>query len=204
MATKDLSLSVENIPPLELIPYVNNARTHSDEQINDIAASIREFGFLRPILIDDEMGVLAGHGRLKAALRLNMKSVPVIRVSHLSDVQKKAYILADNKLAENAGWDDTLLGLELEALQDSPLIELTGFSVDELDKLLSGSDDVDPMDNPDVGEFNPVIQYNIIFDHDGQQQKWFDLIKWLKDRYAGDTLGERLDAFIGDVLDGSV
>lgn len=192
-------------PPFDLIPYVNNARTHSEEQINDIAASIREFGFLRPILIDDENGVIAGHGRLKAALKLQMDTVPVISVSHLSEAQKKAYIIADNKLAENAGWDEELLGLELEELEDSPLIELTGFSVDELENLLGYAEekDTDPNNEPE-GEFNPVIQYNIIFDNDGQQQAWFELIKHIRGKYSGETIGERLEAFIGDVLNGKV
>ena len=93
----------------ELIPYVNNARTHSDEQVAQIAASIKEFGFNAPILLDGDNGIIAGHGRLMAAKKLGLEQVPCIELKHLSEAQKKAYILADNKLALNAGWDSQLL-----------------------------------------------------------------------------------------------
>lgn len=100
----------------ELIPYVNNARTHSDKQVTQIAASIKEFGFNNPILLDGTNGVVAGHGRLMAAKKLKIKDVPCIELSHLSETQKKAYILADNKIALNADWDEKLLSSELEDL----------------------------------------------------------------------------------------
>jgi len=117
----------------ELIPYINNSRTHSDAQVAQIAASIREFGWTNPILIDGENGIIAGHGRLKAAMILNMEEVPVIELSHLSETQKKAYIIADNKLAMNAGWDMELLKLEISELEDKDFnIELLGFDPSEL------------------------------------------------------------------------
>ena len=117
----------------ELIPYINNSRTHSDAQVAQIAASIREFGWTNPVLIDGENGIIAGHGRLKAAMLLNMEEVPVIELSHLSETQKKAYIIADNKLAMNAGWDMELLKLEISELEDKDFnIDLLGFDPSEL------------------------------------------------------------------------
>ena len=118
---------------IDLIPYVNNSRTHSDEQILQIASSIKEFGFTNPILTDGENGIIAGHGRLMAAKKLGMEDVPTIELSHLSTAQKKAYIIADNKLALNSGWDDTLLALEFAELEELGFdLELTGFSLEEI------------------------------------------------------------------------
>jgi ParB family transcriptional regulator, chromosome partitioning protein len=93
----------------ELIPYANNARTHNAEQITQIASSIKEFGFNNPILIDKDNGIIAGHGRLEAAKKLNLKEVPTISLEHLTDSQRKAYILADNRIAINSGWDTTII-----------------------------------------------------------------------------------------------
>jgi ParB-like chromosome segregation protein Spo0J len=119
-----------------LIPYVNNARTHSQEQINQIAASIKEFGFINPVIIDGDKGIIAGHGRVQAAQKLGMAEVPCVQASHLTEAQKKAYILADNKLALNAGWDDELLRLELQSLDDLDFdLELTGFDLEEIEAL---------------------------------------------------------------------
>ncbi|BBE50884.1 DNA adenine methyltransferase YhdJ [Ferriphaselus amnicola] len=124
-----------------LVPFVNNARTHSDDQVAQIAASIREFGFNNPILVDGERGLIAGHGRLLAARKLGLATVPVIELAHLSPTQKRAYILADNRLAENAGWDKELLALELADLKLSEFdLDLLGFSGDELDELLNSGD----------------------------------------------------------------
>ena len=100
----------------ELIPYVRNARTHSSEQVAQIAASIREFGFNAPVLIDGQGGIIAGHGRVMAARKLGMDSVPTIALPHLTDIQKRAYILADNKIALNSEWDNEMLQLELEEI----------------------------------------------------------------------------------------
>jgi len=122
----------------ELIPYPSNARSHSDAQVAQIAGSIQEFGFNNPILVDKNNGVIAGHGRLLAARKLGLKEVPIICLDHLTDTQRKAYILADNKLALNAGWDADLLKLELGNLIDDDFdVSLVGFSDDELATILA-------------------------------------------------------------------
>jgi len=121
----------------DLIPYVNNSRKHSDEQVAQIAASIKEFGWTNPILVDGDKGIIAGHGRLMAARKLKMKEVPTIELKHLTDTQRKALIIADNKLALNADWDNELLTIELnELLADGFALDLLGFSVDEIQALL--------------------------------------------------------------------
>lgn len=128
---------IEQVSIELLIPYANNARTHSDAQVAQIAASIREFGFTNPVLTSDDNTIIAGHGRVMAARKLGLTQVPVIRLSHLSETQRKAYILADNKLALNAGWDDNLLSIELADLKDLGFdTDLTGFSADEIAALM--------------------------------------------------------------------
>jgi len=145
---KKTDISVQEIAVDDLIPYVNNARTHSSEQVAQIAASIKEFGWTNPILIDDDNGIIAGHGRLAAARKLKMKEVPVIKVSGLTEAQRKALILADNKLAENAGWDEKLLKLELNELKSLNYdLEITGFSTDELKEIFGSDDLIDPDDD---------------------------------------------------------
>jgi hypothetical protein len=117
----------------DLIPYVNNARTHSEQQVLQIAASIKEFGFNSPVLVDGENGIIAGHGRVLAAKKLNLDEVPIIELKHLTKTQKKAYILADNRLALNSGWDNDLLALELGELSDDGFdLDLLGFDAGEL------------------------------------------------------------------------
>ena len=124
-----------------LIPYARNARTHSDEQVAQIAASIREFGFTNPVLIDGEGGIIAGHGRVMAARKLAMDKVQCIRLAHLTEAQRRAYVIADNKLALNAGWDDAMLALEFKELQELGFdVELTGFSLGDIDELLAELD----------------------------------------------------------------
>jgi DNA modification methylase len=139
-----------------LIPYARNSRTHSDAQVAQIAASIKDFGWTNPVLIDGDNGIIAGHGRLLAARKLGQDEVPTIQLAGLSDAQKRAYIIADNKLALNAGWDDELLALELGELQELGFdIELTGFSADELEDLVEveqveGNTDPDEIPEPPV------------------------------------------------------
>ena len=129
----------------KLIPYARNARTHSDAQVAQIAASIREFGFTNPVLIDAEGGIIAGHGRVMAARKLGMKEVPTITLAHLTETQKRAYILADNQLALNSGWDDEMLRLELGELGELGFdLELTGFDDAELQSLLTDVEAGDP------------------------------------------------------------
>lgn len=131
-------MQIEYRPIEALIPYARNSRTHSDAQVAQIAASIREFGWTNPVLVDGENGIIAGHGRVLAARKLGFEQVPVIELAHLSESQKRAYVLADNKLAENAGWDDELLRIELEALQAAGFdLSLTGFADDELAALMA-------------------------------------------------------------------
>jgi ParB-like chromosome segregation protein Spo0J len=116
-----------------LVPYARNARTHSDEQVAQIAASIREWGWTTPVLVDEDGGIIAGHGRTLAAQRLQMAEVPVMVARGWSDAKKRAYILADNKLALNAGWENELLNLELSELKELDFdLELIGFSADEI------------------------------------------------------------------------
>lgn len=146
---------IETLKTAILLPYARNSRTHSEAQIQQIASSIQEFGFTNPILIDENNQIIAGHGRLAAAHLLKIKEVPCIRLSHLTEVQKKAYVIADNKLALNAGWDDDLLALELKDLESEDFdLSLTGFSDEELAKLLveAVEGQTDPDDVPEVQE----------------------------------------------------
>ena len=139
--TKLSGLAVTNLPVSELKPYSRNARTHSKKQVGQVAASIQSFGFNVPILVDEEQTVLAGHARLEAAKKLGLDTVPCVRLSHMSKAQKKAFILADNRLALNAGWDEETLSLELKDLIDLDKdfeIGVTGFSVAEIDGLVEG------------------------------------------------------------------
>ncbi len=134
-----------------LIPYARNARTHSDDQVAQIAASISEFGFTNPILTDGEKGVIAGHGRLAAARKLSLTQVPVIELGHLTAIQKKAYILADNRIAANAGWDEELLKLEIAELDEADFnLELMGFGDEELERLLNGDGDTTGLTEDDA------------------------------------------------------
>jgi DNA modification methylase len=131
-------VNIEQVKIDKLIPYCRNSRTHSDAQIAQIAGSIKEFGFTNPVLIDETGSIIAGHGRVLAARKLAITDVPSIRLTHLTDTQKKAYIIADNKLALNAGWDDEMLAVELLDLKDMGFdLDLTGFSPDEIEALLA-------------------------------------------------------------------
>ena len=137
MTSKAQNLSIEYKHVDDLIPYVNNSRTHSDEQVTQVAASIKEFGFTNPILIDENNGIIAGHGRLMAAKKLKLEQVPTITLVGLSDAQRKAYIITDNQLALNAGWDLDILRVEIEQLQELDFdLQLTGFDDNVITKLL--------------------------------------------------------------------
>ena len=129
---------IEYLETEKLIPYARNSRTHSDEQVQQIMGSIKEFGFTNPVLVDGDGVIIAGHGRTMAAQRLGMKEVPCLRLAYLTEAQKRAYVIADNKLALNAGWDDEMLALELRNLRDEDFdLSLTGFDDDELASLLA-------------------------------------------------------------------
>ena len=135
------------VPIEKLVPYVNNARTHSPEQINKLRSSLREFGFVNPVIIDRDYGVIAGHGRILAAKEENIKEVPCVFADHLTEAQKKAYIIADNRMAMDAGWDEELLRIEIEALQAEAFdLALTGFDEKELAALFDDGSDVEDDD----------------------------------------------------------
>lgn len=147
----------------DLIEYVNNSRTHSDEQVNQVASSIKEFGFTTPILIDEQNGIIAGHGRLMAAKKLGLEEVPCIVLAGLTEAQKKAYVIADNKLALNSGWDDAMLKLEIANLDELGFdLDLLGFDTIELGSLFdddavdSADDDLKDHEYHEV--FNVVVQ----------------------------------------------
>lgn len=132
-----LTPQIETLPLESLIPYARNSRTHSESQVAQIAASIREFGFTNPVLIDASGSIIAGHGRVLAARKLQLTEVPCLRLSHLTDTQRRAYVIADNKLALNAGWDDEMLRIELAELGELGFdLDLTGFSLDEIEALM--------------------------------------------------------------------
>lgn len=137
----------------KLVPYINNARTHSPEQINKLRASLREFGFVNPVIIDRDYGVIAGHGRIAAAKAEGITEVPCVYVDYLTEAQKKAYILADNRMAMDAGWDEELLRVEIEALQGEAFdVSLTGFDEKELADLFKGEDSEGEDDDFDLSE----------------------------------------------------
>jgi len=136
-------MQVQKYKVEDLIPYVNNSRTHSEEQVAQIAASIKEFGWTNPILVDGSKGIIAGHGRLQAAKKLKLTEVPVIELKHLTETQKKALIIADNKLALNAGWDEEVLKLEFQELLEAGFdIELIGFDTKTIDELLNNKQEL--------------------------------------------------------------
>ncbi len=155
--------AVERRPVADLVPYARNARTHSDEQVAQIAASIREWGWTVPVLIDEAGGLIAGHGRVMAARKLGLTEVPVMVARGWSEAQKRAYVLADNKLALNAGWDVDLLKLELGDLSLGGFdLGLTGFSDLEIGSLLADKTDglTDPDDVPDA----PAVPVTVLGD----------------------------------------
>lgn len=146
---------IESVGIETLIPYARNSRTHSDAQVAQIAASIKEFGFTNPVLIDKDGGIIAGHGRVMAARKLKMADVPCIRLEHLTDTQKRAYIIADNKLALNSGWDAETLQVELLALNDDDFkMELLGFDPNELNLAMGLGADFLPGTEDDQGKLD--------------------------------------------------
>ena len=136
-----LSTHIERWSPEKLVPYARNARTHSEEQVAQIAASIVEFGFTNPVLAGSDGVIVAGHGRLAAAQKLGLDTVPVVVLDHLTPTQRRALIIADNRIAENAGWDDAMLRIELQSLQEDGFnLDITGFDADALAELMAGEE----------------------------------------------------------------
>lgn len=161
-------MKIETLPLDRLIPYARNSRTHSDAQVAQVAASIREFGFTNPVLIDAEDGIIAGHGRVLAARKLGLEKVPCIRLGHLTETQKRAYVIADNKLALNSGWDEEMLALELAELREVDFdLQLTGFDGAEL-----GEFDVAEAEMPTLadGDKQPFQQKTFTL-HDEQAEE---------------------------------
>ena len=153
--------TIEYLPTDSLIPYARNSRTHSDAQVSQVAGSIREFGFTNPVLIDAQDGIIAGHGRVLAALKLKLDTVPCIRLSHLTETQRKAYVIADNKLALNSDWDAELLTLELEELHGEEFdMALIGFDAAGLALAMGLGADFEPGSEDDQSKLDekaPII-----------------------------------------------
>jgi ParB-like chromosome segregation protein Spo0J len=144
-----MKLKIQYKPIQDLIPYARNSRTHNDAQVAQIAASIKEFGWTNPVLLDGTNGIIAGHGRVMAAQKLGETEVPTIELSHMDENQKRAYIIADNKLALNAGWDNEMLALEIDDLKDAGYdLGLTGFNMDEINALNGIDDDEEDFKEP--------------------------------------------------------
>jgi ParB-like chromosome segregation protein Spo0J len=152
----------------DLIPYARNSRTHSEAQVGKIAASIKEFGFLNPIIVDGESGIIAGHGRILAAQKLGLQQVPCIEAAHLTEAQKRAYVIADNRLALDAGWDNDLLKIELQDLDAQGFdLSLTGFEVGEIDAFLTNAQALEEYPELPDGDRQPFQQMTFTL-HDEQ------------------------------------
>jgi len=164
-------LKVEYVETTTLIPYALNSRTHSDSQVAQIAASIKEFGFTNPILVDDTNTIIAGHGRIMAAGVLGLETVPTIALRGLSDAQRKAYVIADNKLALNAGWDPENLRVEMEALNELDFdLALIGFDAIELGKIF----DDEPMPELRDEEYNEAFSVIVECKDEAEQEQIFN------------------------------
>lgn len=149
MSHKTTKRNLEYINLSELLPYARNSRTHSPQQVKQIAASIKEFGWTNPILIDESNMIIAGHGRVMAAEHLQFTEVPCIRLEYLTEMQKRAYVIADNKLALNAGWDEEMLKIEVEDLHSNGYnVEMLGFDADELNMIMNGWDSDIAVEDP--------------------------------------------------------
>jgi ParB-like chromosome segregation protein Spo0J len=151
---------IEKIGIEKLIPYAKNSRTHSDEQVAQIAASIKEFGFNNPVLIGEDDVIIAGHGRVMAARKIGLMEVPCIRLGHLTETQRKAYIIADNRLALNAGWDNEMLKIELLELDGNINLDILGFTTPELTIAMGFGADFEPGTEDDQGQLDqkdPII-----------------------------------------------
>lgn len=201
MTTSWLADKIQQWPTAKLLPYARNARTHSEEQVAQIAASIAEFGFTNPILAGADGVIVAGHGRLAAAQKLAMEMVPVVVLDHLSPTQRRALVIADNRIAENAGWDDAMLRVELEALQlDDFDLALTGFDADALAELMAGGEGADAGNTdddavPEVSE-TPISRTGDVWLLGGHRLLCGD--STLADSYAQLLQGEQVDMVFTD------
>ena len=161
----------KTISVADLVPYARNSRTHSPQQVDKIAASIREFGFLNPIIVDGQSGIVAGHGRVLAAQKLGLASLPVIEAGHLTEAQKRAYVIADNRLALDAGWDMEMLRIEIGELRDLDFdLSLTGFNVEEIESFSFDDDAETEMPALADGDREPFQQMTFTL-HDDQVEE---------------------------------
>ena len=180
-------MKIEQRKVESLIPYINNSRKHSDEQVAQIAASIKEFGWTNPILVDGDNGIIAGHGRLMAARKLEMDKVPVIELAHLTENQRKALIIADNKLGLNSSWDEQLLMLEIENLKEADFnIDILGFDPSEIksaevDYSLLDDEKIDSQLADMEKGVRKAIQIEFELEHYDEAT---ELVKWWRDQHA--------------------
>jgi hypothetical protein len=175
-----MKLKIQYKPIADLIPYARNSRTHSDAQIVQIAASIKEFGWTNPVLLDGENGIIAGHGRVMAAHKLGETEVPTIELSHMDENQKRAYIIADNKLALNADWDNEMLALEINDLKDAGYdFGLIGFSLDEIEELNPEEKENTYTQKVDIPTYEPSAEKPNVKDLFDDENA-FNLIKKIK------------------------
>jgi len=186
-------LSIEYKATEKLIPYINNSRTHDQAQVNQLASSIKEFGFTNPILIDQDGGLIAGHGRLLAAKALDLDEVPTITLKNLSEAQKKAYVIADNKLALNSGWNDDLLKVELEFLGEEDFdLDLLGWDVlpnfeEEIDYSVLDDEDTEVADSvtQDVEDMSTAVKKAIMIEFDPEHyDEARELADWFRKQGA--------------------
>jgi len=212
MTPMQMARAIQIWPLEKLKPYDKNPRTHSEEQIEELAGLIQQFGFTAPILVDENAGILEGHGRLLAAKRLGLAEVPVVELTHMTEAQKTAYIVSANRIAEKAGWDSALVAEAYRAVEEAGLDPaITGFAPEEIEALeraLEAASELPGMDEGDLdrsrGLGNPVISYTVIFDDEAQQDRWFEFLRWLKrrDDLEG-TIAARLTAVIGELMAGA-
>ena len=201
MSASWLADKIEQWPTAKLVPYARNARTHSDEQVAQIAASIAEFGFTNPILAGSDGVIVAGHGRLAAAQKLGLAVVPVVVLDHLSPTQRRALVIADNRIAENAGWDDAMLRIEIAALQDDDFdLSLTGFDADALAELMAGDEpeaegETDDDAVPEVSE-TPISRPGDVWLLGGHRLLCGD--STVADSYERLLVGEKVDMVFTD------
>lgn len=166
-------IQLEKLPLDQLVPYARNSRTHSDAQVAQISASIREFGWTNPVLIDASGTIVAGHGRVLAARKLGLDEVPCIRLGHLTPAQVRAYVIADNKLALNAGWDEKMLLSELEALREENVsLDITGFSDEEIAELMGVEEE---KEKPEV-EINATFEVVAECENEEHQQMVYNIL----------------------------
>lgn len=200
-------MRIEQVAIGKLRGYARNSRRHTDAQVQAIAASIRRFGFTAPILAQPDGTVIAGHGRLEAARLVGLKRVPVIRLAHLSAEEARAYLIADNRLAEMASWDTELLHselAELAKLEVNPGLDALGYSEAELSKMIGkvgdpGGKSQEKSRGGKGGLGNPVISYTLVFDTEEQQTRFYAFLRWLRAGQPGDTIAQRLDGYLGSL-----